>query len=469
MEKNKTVFVGPGVGREPPLTFNWFFSDAVGHVRRSKEQPMKQLVVFWVVALVVAAGCRQPVPEVRVAASAASSATAPIAAAADDWPVWRGIQGDNHATGPLPPLEWDQTRNVRWRSEVPGQGHASPIVSGDRVFVATSDARAETMSLLCYERSTGEPLWSRELHRGGFMHTHEKNTHASPTPACDGQRVFTGFAVQDAVRVSAVSFDGEILWQTEAGPFRSQHGYGASPVLFESLVIVSGDNRGPGYLAALHRETGEIVWRVQRGQHPSYATPIIAQIAGRAQLLLSGEEQVTAYDPATGDLLWKAEGPSSTTANTVAWNEELVFASGGYPQNGIMAVRAGSGEVVWKNDERGYVPSPLVIGDQLLVIQDRGIALCFDASSGKMLWKQRLGGNFSASPTRAGDYVYLPDEAGKTIVFKVAPKFEKIAENDLDDGGFASPVICGGQLFLRTFRYLYCIEGEREESSGTGD
>jgi outer membrane protein assembly factor BamB len=365
-------------------------------------------------------------------------------------------------------VEWSSTKNVLWRTDVPGSGHATPIVCGERVFVATSDTSQETMSLLCFARATGKQLWQRELHRGGFARIHQKNSHASPTPACDGQRVFTVFTVQNALRVSAVDLDGAIIWQAEAGPFDSLHGYGSSPVLFESLVIVSGDNRGPGYLAALHRETGEIVWRVQRGNQPSFSTPIIANVGGRNQLLLSGQDQVTSYDPATGELLWKTEGPASTTANTMAWNDEFVFASGGYPQDGIMAIRPDSGEVAWKNDERDYVPSPLVLGDRLLVVQDRGVAICFDAKTGKSLWKQRLGGNFSASPTLAGEYVYVPDEDGKMIVFKVTPKFEKIAENDLGDGGFASPVICGGQLFLRTSRSLYCIANAASMSDDQG-
>ncbi len=429
---------------------------------------MKPHFALCIVATAIAVGCRKPVEEIRVTGSDVSSQASAIDVATDDWPVWRGISGDNKATGPLPPVQWSSTKNVLWRADVPGSGHATPIVCGNQVFVATSDTSQETMSLLCFERATGEPLWARELHHGGFMHTHQKNSHASPTPACDGQRVFTVFIVQNALRVSAVDLDGKIVWQTEAGPFNSQHGYGSSPVLFESLVIVSGDNRGPGFLAALHRETGEIVWRVQRGNSPSYSTPIIAHVAGKHQLLLSGQNHVTSYDPATGDVLWETDGPAATMANTMAWNEEFVFASGGYPQNGVVAIRADSGDIVWQNTERGYVPSPLALGDRLLVVQDTGIAHCLDAKTGKSLWKQRLGGNFSASPTLAGEYVYVPDEAGKTIVFKVNPKFEKVAENDLGDGGFASPVICGGQLFLRTSRYLYCIAEPPGEAASSG-
>lgn len=430
---------------------------------------MRRPFTLSIVVILLVAGCRhKPVEEVRLSAAAVSAKATPIEASDDDWPAWRGSTGDNKATGPLPPLKWSSTENVLWRADVPGSGHATPIVCGERVFVATADTNQETMSLLCFSRATGERRWERELHRGGFMHTHQKNSQASPTPACDGQRVFTAFTVQNGLHVSAVDLDGQIVWQTQAGPFSSQHGYGSSPVLFESLVIVSGDNRGPGYLAALHRETGEIVWRIQRGNSPSYSTPIIAHVAGKNQLLLSGQDHVTSYDPMTGDLLWQSDGPASTTANTMAWNDEFVFASGGYPEDGVLAIRADSGQVAWKSDERDYVPSPLALGDRLLIVQDRGVAICLDAATGKELWKQRLGGNFSASPTLVGEHVYVPDEAGKTLVFKVTPKFEKIAVNDLGDGGFASPVICGGQLFLRTSRYLYCIAESPREAVVSG-
>jgi hypothetical protein len=255
-----------------------------------------------------------------------------------------------------------------------------------------------------------------------------------------------------------VDRDGEIVWQTQAGPFKSQHGFGSSPVLYKSLVIVAGDNSAAGFLAALDRGTGDIVWRVRRQNKPSYATPIIADVAGHTQLLLSGQDSIVSYNPDNGQVLWTSDGPASTTANTMVWNEQLVFASGGYPQNNVMAIRAdGSAEVVWQKRIKDYVPSLLLVEDRLYVIQDDGILRCLKADSGDQLWTKRLGGNFSASPVLAGGNIYVPNEQGTTFVFSSRPEFELIAENDLADGGFASPVIVGGKIFLRTNHRLYCI------------
>jgi outer membrane protein assembly factor BamB len=231
-----------------------------------------------------------------------------------------------------------------------------------------------------------------------------------------------------------------------------------------SRVIVQGDNHGGGFLAALDRGSGEIVWRVGRKNSASFASPVSAKIGGKEQILLSGQDEIKSYDPKSGEVLWKSKGPATTTANTMVWNQNLVFASGGYPQRSIMAVKAdGSGTVVWEQRNKVYVPSMLLIKNHLLAIQDDGIARCFKADSGDEVWSKRLGGNFSASPTAVGDYVMVPSESGTTYVFKVLPKFELVAENNLDSAGFASPVICNGRLYLRTDRKLYCI-GNSEAS-----
>ncbi|MEK6249872.1 MAG: PQQ-binding-like beta-propeller repeat protein, partial [Planctomycetales bacterium] len=305
----------------------------------------------------------------------------------------------------------------------------------------------------------GERLWEKQLHKGGFMHTHKKNSHASPTPAWDGKRVFVVFMVDDGIFVSAVDKAGNIKWQTKAGSFSSKHGYGSSPVLYKSLVIVNGDNHGSGFLTALDRESGEVIWSIKRTDNTSFATPLVARIDGKDQLLLSGLYEVCSYDPADGSLRWKSEGPARTTANAVGWHKDLVFASGGYPEKNLMAIRAdGSGDVVWQTGIKSYVPSPLVVDDRLLVVQDSAVVRCYEPESGEELWSQRVGsGGYSASPTAVGDVVYLPDEEGTVHVFRVGDSFEKIAENKMDGEGMASPAICGGRIYIRTSSHLYCI------------
>jgi outer membrane protein assembly factor BamB len=381
----------------------------------------------------------------------------PVQVSNNDWPWWRGPQRNNHASGPLPPVTWSQKQNVLWKTEVPGRGHASPCIWGDAIFIATADESEETQSLECYDRDTGRRRWSREVHRGGFLNAHSKNSQASATPACDGERVFVAFLSQDALWVTGVDVEGKIVWQTKAGPFSSQHGYGSSPVIYESLVIVSGDHQGEGYVTALHRKTGDIVWRVVRGREPSYGTPVVASTGGREQLLLSGQSLVESYDPATGKQLWSSPGPAQITANTLAWNADLVFAGGGYPENSVMAIRADGSKVAWQTDFKAYVPSPLAVGDRLFVIQDNGVARCLNAMTGDEVWTKRLGGDFTASPVLAGDTIFVPNEAGVTYVFKAADRYQEIARNDLEEDCYASPVICGGRLYQRTSGHLYCI------------
>jgi hypothetical protein len=329
-------------------------------------------------------------------------------------------------------------------------------------LVATADEASQTQSVSAFDRETGEAAWTAALHRGGFMNLHQKNSQASATPACDGRLAFTAMISSDALWVSALDLadQGRIVWQTEAGPFESQHGYGSSPVIYKSLVIVAGDNNGPGYLAALHRQTGKIVWRVQRTEQPSYGTPTVARLAGRDQLLVSGCDQVAAYDPQTGELIWYCDGPSQVTAGTMAFGGGLVFASGGYPEKELLCIRPdGMGDVtdthvVWLTREGvAYVPSPLYRDGRLFVVSDGGIATCFD-------------GAFSSSPTLAGGNIYVSSEEGTTFVFRAADEFEEVAQNELEGGQMATPAVCGDRIYLRTSKYLYALGEENRATAG---
>jgi outer membrane protein assembly factor BamB len=335
------------------------------------------------------------------------------------------------------------------------------------VILTTADEQAQKQLILAFDRTTGKELWKTVAHNGGFMAKHGKNSHASATPACDGERAYSVFINRNGLHVTATDLDGKIAWQTEAGTFGSEHGYGSSPVLYKSLVIVLGDNMKSSFIAALDRQTGKVVWRTDRkttGQHGSYATPIVARVAGKPQLLVSGMESTTSYAPETGKQIWTCFGPAEVTANTPAFSDQLVFSSGGYPEKELLAIRAnGTGNVTrshvaWRTGKGvTYVPSPIYHAGLLYVVSDDGVTTCFDGKTGKENWKGRLQGNFSSSPVLAGNLLYVTNEAGKTYVFKTGPKFEVVAQNDLGDGGFASPSICGGQIFLRTERTLYCV------------
>jgi outer membrane protein assembly factor BamB len=387
--------------------------------------------------------------------------------AEDDWPCWRGPFQDGKSRDRRVITKWTATDYVVWKTRVPGRGHSSPIVVGDRVFLTTADEKARKQLILGFRRKNGELLWSTVAYEGQFLPKHPKNSHASATPASDGERVYCVFINREALYVLATDFDGQIVWQTRVGSFKSQHGYGSSPVLHKSLVIVNGDSLKGSFLAALHRDNGKIAWQVNRPtteRNGSYATPVVAMLAGRAQLLLTGMGEVRSYDPDSGRLLWSCSGPAEVTACSPAFSDSSVFATGGYPEKEILAIRAdGKGDVskthgVWRTKKGvSYVPSPIYHDASLYVIADNGIISCFDARTGKEVRQDRLEGEFSASPVLVGDLLYCTNEAGKTFIVKSGSRFEIVATNDLADGGFATPAVCGGQIFLRTNHFLYCL------------
>jgi outer membrane protein assembly factor BamB len=355
---------------------------------------------------------------------------------------------------------------VIWKVDVPGRGHGSPCLWGDRIFLPTADDQAEIQTLLCFDRRTGRNRWQTELHRKGFVRLHSKNSHASATPACDGQLVFMPFVIQDAIWLSALNLDGKVVWQRRLGDFHSMHGFAASPLVYRSLVIVAADNLKNSFLVAVHRHTGEVVWRTVRPDYRlgTYASPTVGHVAGRDQLLLHGPMKVFSYDPMTGKELWRCDGPSESSSSTVTLGGGLVFSSVGFPQRNMLCIRAdGSGDVtpthvVWsKKGKMAYVPSLLLFDGLLTMVADEGQVTCFEAATGKSVWAAKLEGQFSSSPVLAGGHIYAVNEKGVTFVFKSGRKFELVGRNDLADGGFATPVICGSRIYLRTLHRLYCL------------
>ncbi|QDU92868.1 outer membrane protein assembly factor BamB family protein [Lignipirellula cremea] len=403
-------------------------------------------------------------------ANQAVAAQAQPADSRGDWPHWRGPNDNSVADGPAPPTSWDETQNVVWKTPVPGRGHSSPTVFGDFLYLATADEQAQTQSVVCFDRNTGKQLWQTIVGRGGFPKIHNKNTHASQTVACDGERLFITFLGNDRIDLTALSLDGKQLWQKTVGPFQPKaykYGYSASPLIYKETVIVVGDCDTGSFLTAFNRRSGEVVWQGKRPATLSWSSPIVATIAGRDQLLLSGGGMVSSYDPATGRGLWQTEATTAATAGTMVWEGDYVFASGGYPKAETVCVKAdGSGRVVWSNNAKCYEQSLLVHDGYLYAVTDPGVAYCWKASDGQEMWKTRLQGPISSSPVLAGGNIYAADERGTMFVFRADPsKFELVAQNQLGDEMFATPTICDGQIFLRVAQSgaggrretLYCI------------
>lgn len=408
-------------------------------------------------------------------------------AAAEDWPGWRGPRSDGTSLEQNVPIRWNGPRmeNVAWKVEVPGKGHASPIVSGGRIFLVTCRQDRRDRALLCLDRQSGRTLWQRTVLHAPLEKMHRLNSHASSTPATDGELVFVSFLEPDPGKqesagqadrraatpgnmlVAAYDFAGRQRWLARPGRFSSVHGYCSPPLLFENLVILNGDHDGDGYLVALEKSTGRQVWKRPRVNHTrSYCPPIIRRIDGRTQMVLSGSLCVASYDPRDGSRHWIIDGPTEQYVASLVYNGRLFFMTAGFPEFHLIAIRPdGSGNVththvVWHTTKGcSYVPSPIVAGGgkYFLVVSDTGIASCFEADTGKRYWTERIGPHYSASLVEAEGLVHFLSDEGVTTIVRAGPKFDRVAQNELGESCYGSPAISGGRIYLRAQRHLYCI------------
>lgn len=402
---------------------------------------------------------------------------------AGNWPSWRGPSGDGISPEKNVPTKWSATENIAWKQPIAGDGHSSPIVWGDRIFLTTSLTEKNERHLLCLNRRDGKTLWSSAVVSSPPETIHRLNSRASGTPATDGKLVYVTFMRAEGEKVTAPNvssvrlitpgkiivaayeFDGKQKWKTTVGDFVSAHGFNTCPVLFEDLVIINGDHDGEAYIVALDRKTGKERWRTMReNKTRSYVTPIIREIGGRTQMILSGSLSVASYDPRNGKRHWIVDGPTEQFVASMVYNGEFVFVTGGYPERHIMAIKPdGSGNVTdthiaWRTTRgAAYVPSPITAGPYMLLVADSGIASCFDAKSGKRHWQERLRGGHYPSPVSANGLVYFVSSQGETTLVRPGETFDVVRKNALGEPVSASPAISQGQLFIRTHEHLYCI------------
>ena len=421
--------------------------------------------------MIVATAGNQPVPVAEAAVteircSEPFEPSAPITISNEDWPWWRGPLRDGVSQGSEPPEQWRESQNVLWKSPLNGRGNSSPIVIQSRVYLTTCrDTPRQDQCVIALDANTGERVWLTAVHTGGLTESlHSKATSADATLACDGDRLFAVFLNENHIKVTALTLDGEIAWQTNAGPFHTTYGFGASPVLFESFVIVSVDDPTRGSLSALHRQTGDVIWRTLRPAGESFASPIVAQVAGRWQLLINGKKSVSSYDPATGELLWSHPSAALVACNTMAYGESHVFASGGMPNKETSCFHAGLDDSqprqAWKITRASstcYVPSLLYHDQRVYNLNDDGLLTCFDAQTGRPLCIQRLGGTFTASPVIAHGNLIVINEAGTAWVLRAAPPFAVVSQNQIEPGVMATPAVSRGHIYLRSAHHLFCI------------
>ena len=386
----------------------------------------------------------------------------PAQGAARNWPRFRGPDGQGTSlTGPLP-TKWSATENVLWQAALPGEGNSSPIIWGDRLFVTTAGEAGAERGLHCLRRIDGKLLWTRQVapHQSE-PNVRPKNGYASATPVTDGQRVIGFFGTAGLV---CYDFAGKLLWQHPLPDMNTTHGTGASPLLYRDRVIFIHDqNRAASIMLALDKQSGEVLWQGERKKAMGWSTPVAVRVAGRDELLYAGGEQVTAYDPASGKLLWHMAGPTREVVPTLVIGPRLVYSASG--RNGpTLGLRpGGSGDVgethlAWRTVRGGpHVPSPALVDSRLFTVNDTGIASCLDAATGKLVWQARIRDRFSASPVVAGGLLYFSAESGVTYVLRAGDRFEIVAKNDIGAPLLASPAALDGKLYLRTPASVVCV------------
>ncbi len=394
---------------------------------------------------------------------------------AADWPQFRGPGGQGHSDATNLPLTWSETENVVWKVPVPGLGWSSPSIQGDQIWLTTAIDDGKSLHAIALDRATGKTIHDVvvfELADPGAVHS--KNSHASPTPLIEDDRVYIHFGAHGT---ACLKTDGSVVWKTQELKHDHRHGPGGSPVIYQNLLILNCDGSDLQFVVALDKNTGKEVWKKKR-EHigedrisgkssvpMAYTTPLLTEINGKIQLLSSGADSIVSYDPLTGDELWwfRYDGYSNVPRPVVGKGH--VFISSGYDRPEFFAVRVdGTGDVTeshlaWNMKKAAPLnPSPLLMGDELYLVSDNGIATCLDAVSGEQHWQERIGGNFSASPTFADGRIYFLDEEGKTTVVAPGKKFEVLASNQLEGRTLASPAMVDSSIFLRTDTHLYRIE-----------
>ncbi|MGI8784095.1 MAG: PQQ-binding-like beta-propeller repeat protein [Acidobacteriota bacterium] len=415
-----------------------------------------------------------------------------------DWPQWRGPASQGISQETKLPAEWSATKNIAWKTPLPGRGHSSPIVWGKKLFLTTSiegdvvpgaaavkhvfydkeflhpdstgATRHQTLKVLCLDAETGKVLWDKTAFEGTvYDNRHKKNTYASPTPVTDGRRVFAFF---ESEGLYCYDFDGKLLWKKSLGGMgKAGMGPGTSPVLYRDLVILQCDlGMGDGsFIAAVEKKNGKEAWRTPRKVQSSWTTPIVVEGSSRDELITSGNEFIIAYDPASGKELWRSKGVGSNAIPTPVAGHDLVILSAGYPVKRVIAVRlggagdlTGTAKIAWTYDKgTAYVPSPILYGDYLYLTTDTGILTCLDARTGAVRYeggRVPVPATFTASPVAFGGKILLTSEDGDTFVVQAGPQHSVIATNTVGEPVYASPAIAGGKIFIRGEKNLYCIQ-----------
>ena len=394
-----------------------------------------------------------------------------VVTTANDWPQFRGPSGQGYSSDTELPLEWNESKNIAWKVPVPGLGWSSPVIADGQVWLTsslTSDTGA-SLRLLGYDLTSGQELFNTEVfHVDDSNSPNPKNSLASPTPVLDpsGDRIYVHFG---SYGTAALTTDGDVVWSTNF-PYISQHGNGGSPILYQDSLILSIDGYDTAYVVAIDTITGEERWRAMR-QAPvsqAYSTPLVIRVGETDQIVSVAAYRTTAHNPSTGKEIWSVgyrDGFSNVPRPV--YGQGMVYLSTGFQTPSLLAVQTnGVGDVTdthvaWRlNRGAPLTPSPLLVGNELYVINDFGIVTCIDATTGDVHWQNRIGGNHSASPVYANGRIYFQSEEGVTTVIQSGTDFQILAQNELDGETLASMAVSSGTVVIRTNSHLYRIASE---------
>ncbi|MEM8962038.1 MAG: PQQ-binding-like beta-propeller repeat protein [Acidobacteriota bacterium] len=421
---------------------------------------------------------------------------APVMADTVHWPQWRGTDNTGSAPGANPPLEWSEEKNVAWKVDLPGLGHASPVVWGDMVFILSAEEvgpkldvapppprsggrppstmsadQKQAYKVMAYSTKDGKQLWSHTaIEAVPPEGRHLDASFASASPTTDGDVLVVSFG---SVGIFGYDMTGKQLWHVDLGDMqvRNAFGEGASPLLVGDNVVINWDHEGePDFIVALDKRTGEEVWRTPReGEPTSWTSPILVDFQGKKQIIVSGHLFSRGYDPGTGEELWRASGMTKNVVSTPVYADGVVYVMSGFRGNAVQAIDLakamqaegdvnGTDAIIWSDDrETPYVPSPVLYDDILYFLKrNNGILSALDAQTGSPVYRTRIDlDNIYASPVAADGRIYFVGRDGKTLVVKAGDIYEVIAENQLDDGFDASPAVVGDALYLRGRQHLY--------------
>ncbi|MEO8495782.1 MAG: PQQ-binding-like beta-propeller repeat protein [Planctomycetota bacterium] len=414
---------------------------------------------------------------------------------AADWPQWRGPDGEGHAVAKNLPVTWSETQNVAWKTPLPGRGWSSPVIEGNEIWLTTAvesplseEGKKQllagntgdqalnlsgrlSMRAVCIDRATGQLLHDVEvLVEEHPDPVHSLNSFASPSPVIENGRLYCHFGTNGTACLDTKT--QKIVWTNRELRLKHENGPGSSPILWGDLLIFHCDGSDVQYIVALRKQTGEVAWKTNRSGtlnensqlKKAYGTPLVIDVAGRPQLISPGADWLYGYDPATGSELWKLSYGVlgfSIVPRPVQGNG-LVYFSTSFMQPELLAVRVNGesgAEIEWRYKKQApQMPSPLLVGSELYIVSDKGIATCLNAATGDPLWSERLGGNFSSSPLLADGRIYVSNREGMTYVLAPGSTYDLLASNQLDGSIMATPAALDNALFIRTDQALYRIE-----------